>query len=165
MTCSDHRDDKHVLALYDAHVRDVYRYVHRMCLDHSMAEDVTQDVFVAALREANVVVSVGWLMRSARNRLIDIIRREANYRDKLLVLTRDLNDQAGDESGALIESLRMRNALADLRPDHRISLMLHYVDGCSVAELAQALGRSYRGAEGLLSRARAALRAELEVGQ
>jgi DNA-directed RNA polymerase specialized sigma24 family protein len=40
--------------------------------------------------------------------------------------------------------------------------MLHYVDDASVTELATALGRSYKGAEGLLSRARAALRTELE---
>ena len=40
--------------------------------------------------------------------------------------------------------------------------MLHYVEGWSVTDLADALDRSYKGAEGLLSRARAALRTELE---
>ncbi len=164
VTCSDQRDEEPVRALYDAHVRDVYRYVHHMCLDHSIAEDVTQDVFLALLGEDDVTqISVGWLIRSARNRLVDIVRREANYRDKIRVLTRGVDGMTGDEMGAVVENLRMREALANLRPEHRISLMLHYVDGCSVADLAQSLGRSYKGAEGLLSRARIALRAELEV--
>lgn len=163
VTSSDQRDDERLAALYNAHVVDVYRYVHRMCLDHAVAEDVTQDVFVALLRESDVDVSVGWLMRSARNRLIDIVRRESSYRDKVRVLTGGTRSSGGDEPGAVVESLSMSESLAKLRPEHRISLMLHYVDGCSVADLAQALGRSYKGAEGLLARARTALRTELEL--
>ncbi|MGI9594559.1 MAG: RNA polymerase sigma factor [Acidimicrobiales bacterium] len=161
VTCGESDDHERVTAMYDAHVRDVYRYVHRMCLDHAVAEDVTQDVFLALLGRSTAEISVGWLMRSARNRLIDIVRREANYRDKLRVLKPRSLESATDEMGTVIEDLRMREALENLRPDHRIVLMLHYVDGSSVAELADALGRSYKGAEGLLSRARAALRAEL----
>lgn len=149
-----------VTALYDAHVRDVYRYVHRLCLDRSIAEDVTQDVFVAALAEPITNLSVKWLMRSARNRMIDIVRRETNYRKKVRLLQRV--DAYHDDVGVVIEQLRMEQALERLRTDHRIVLMLHHVDGVSIADLAEGLGRSYRGAEGLLVRARAALRAELE---
>lgn len=151
-----------ITALYDAHVRDVYRYVHRLCLDHATAEDVTQDVFVAALRAADPGITIAWLLRSARNRLIDIVRREANYRDKLRVLQRTADGSGVDEMAAVVDDLRLRAALAAMRPEHRIVLLLHYIEGTPVAELAGALGRSYKGAEGLLSRARAALRAELE---
>lgn len=151
-------DHQHVMSLYDAHVTEVYRYVHRLCLDHVTAEDVTQDVFVAALREPASAVSVGWLMRAARNRMIDLVRREATHRDKVRVLQR----QADQEPWTIVDDLTLRAALEQLRPEHRIVLMLHYISGISVAELADELGRSYKGAEGLLTRARAALRSELE---
>ncbi len=151
-----------VIALFDAHVDEVYRYVHRRCLDHSIAEDITQDVFVAALATGPDELSVGWLMRSARNRMIDILRRETSLRDKIRLLVRDADDHIEDV-GAVVEHLAMRDALGRLRPEHRIVLMLHYVDDASVAELAAAIGRSYKGAEGLLSRARVALRTELET--
>ena len=39
--------------VYDAHVETVYRYVHRRCQDHSLAEDVTQDTFIAAIRNTD----------------------------------------------------------------------------------------------------------------
>lgn len=154
-------DHEHVVALYDAHGRDVYRYVHRLCLDHAVAEDVTQDVFIAALRASTETVSVPWLMRSARNRMIDIVRRETNYRDKVRVLRREIAEEVGSAE-VVVEQLRLRAALDRLRTEHRIVLMLHYVDGASLSELAEALGRSYKGVEGLMSRARAALRTELE---
>ncbi len=154
-------DHDRVLALYDAHVHEVYRYVHRLCLDHGVAEDVTQDVFVAALREPPVTLTVGWLMRSARNRMIDIIRREATFRRKVPILGHDLTELT-DDAGAVIEMLQLREAMTRLRAEHRIVLMLHYVDGVSLADLATELGRSYKGVEGLMSRARSALRAALE---
>ena len=79
-------DHERLTSIYDAHVDEVYRYVHRLCLDHAIAEDVTQDVFLAALGRTGEEVTVGWLIRSARNRMIDLVRREATYREKLRFL-------------------------------------------------------------------------------
>ena len=36
--------------LYDAHVDEVYRFVHRRFRDHALAEDITQETFMTALR-------------------------------------------------------------------------------------------------------------------
>ena len=46
----------------------------------------------------------------------------------------------------------------------RLVLTLHYVDGYSVPALAEHLGRSVKSVEGLVTRARRALRAELDEG-
>lgn len=124
MTAGEGTDQDRVLALYDASVRDVYRYVHRLCLDHSIAEDVTQDVFVAALSNPPADISIGWLMRAARNRMIDIVRREATYREKVRFMRRGL-DSESDEMDAVVEHLRMHEAMGRLQTGHRIVLMLH----------------------------------------
>ena len=71
--------------VYDANVDEVYRFVHRRCRDHALAEDITQETFMTAIRSTDdpSSISVGWLLTVARNRLFDVIRRQARYEGKL----------------------------------------------------------------------------------
>ncbi|MDT9151321.1 sigma-70 region 4 domain-containing protein, partial [Escherichia coli] len=48
-------------------------------------------------------------------------------------------------------------ALRALKPQHRVALLLRYVDDLPVAEVARLLGKSVRATESLLVRARSAL--------
>jgi RNA polymerase sigma-70 factor (ECF subfamily) len=148
-------------SVYDAHVGEVHRFVHRRSRDLDLAADITQDVFLAAVRTFDDPsdVTIAWLMRVARNRLIDLLRRDDTLRRKLrLVSSRDGVDHGPD----VVERVRVERAFGRLSPAHRVALTLHHVDGLTVAELADELGRSPKGAEALLTRARAALRAELD---
>jgi RNA polymerase sigma-70 factor (ECF subfamily) len=149
-----------IASMYDAHVDEVYRYVHRRCRDHSLAEDITQETFLTAIRRAEDPgsISIGWLMTVARNRLVDVLRREASYEGKLrLVLAGDSDHHDAD----LAERLRVEGALNELSVDHRLVLTLHYIDGLTVPALADQLGRSVKSIEGLVTRARRELRALL----
>lgn len=148
--------------LYDATVLDVYRHVHRRCGDVSLAEDVTQDVFMTVARSDvdPQSVTIAWLKTVARNRMVDALRRRETY-DRKLRMIGEAADQA-DPSSAIAEQLLVASAIEALVPLHRAVLMLHYVDGLSVSELARTLGRSAKGAEALITRARAALKKELE---
>lgn len=149
-------------ALYDAHVGDVYSYVHRRCGNHSTAQDVTHDVFTTVARTIDDPgeVTVDWLIRRARFRMIDIIRRLENYNAKLTLIG---GSSERDFQASVADQLRVEAALEQLTPLHRTVLVLHYVDDLSVAELAEHLERSTKGAEALITRARAALIAALEV--
>ena len=149
-------------ALYEQHAVEVYGYVHRRCRDRALAEDVTQDAFLAAVRtvEDPGTISVGWLIQVARNRLVDVLRRQARYEGKLQLV--GARTESADETGAVVGRLRMTAALEELRVEHRIVLMLHYVDGLTVAALADEVGRTPKAVEALLTRARRALRSELE---
>lgn len=149
-------------SLYGAHVSEVFRYVHRRCGDRAVAEDVTQDVFLAAVRTANPhSVSIGWLIRVARNRLIDVMRRQARLSDKLGVIHDGAVGLDIHLDAAVVDRLIVVEALRRLSIDHRIVLTLHYLDGYSAPALAEELGRSVRSVEGLLFRAREGLRREL----
>ena len=149
-------------ALYEQHAIEVYRYVHRRCRDAALAEDVTQDTFLAAVRTVDDPgeVTVGWLIRVARNRLLDLLRRQARYEGKLQLAR--WPREVADEPAAVVGRLRMTAALEELRVEHRIVLMLHYVDEMTVAALAVEMGRTPKAVEALLTRARRALRRELE---
>ena len=150
-----------LLALFDEHGSDVYRFVHRRCGDPTMAEEVTQDVFLAAIDSGRTELPVGWLYRTARNRMIDLLRRQDNYRAKLRLVRS--SGEVDDHAITVTDRLRLEWAMAGVSTLHRSVLMLFHVDGLSVKELSTELGRSERGVEGLLMRARAALRHELEM--
>lgn len=149
-------------SLYDAYVVEVYQYVHRRCRNIALAEDVTQDVFVTAVHtvEDPSTISIGWLLRVARNRLIDLMRRQTRYAGKLRLIKGGLDDRV-DVAGAWVDSVVIGEALEALSVDHRLVLTLHYLDGYTVPALAEELGRSVKAAERLVERALKNLRREL----
>ncbi|MEM7139782.1 MAG: sigma-70 family RNA polymerase sigma factor [Actinomycetota bacterium] len=149
-------------ALYDAHVVEVYRYVHRRCQDHPLAEDVTHDVFVTAVRTVDDpgTITIGWLLRVARNRLIDLMRRQARYADKLRLIRGGLSDEI-DLGGTWVDRVVVTEALEELSVEHRLVLTLHYLDGYTVPALAHELDRTVKSVERLVDRARRNLRREL----
>lgn len=146
--------------MYDDHVDEVYRFVHRRCRDHALAEDITQETFLAAIRRAEdpSSISVGWLITVARNQLVDVLRRNANHEGKLRLV---LGIESDDHDADPVERLRIEGALNDLSVDHRLVLTLHYIDGLTVPALAEQLGRSVKSIEGVVTRARRELRALL----
>ena len=150
-------------AVYDVHVDEVYRFVHRRCRDHALAEDITQETFMTAIRSADdpSSISIGWLITVARNRLLDVLRRQSRYQDKLRLVGAPTN--AGHEADTA-ERLRVERALSELSADHRLVLTLHYLDGLTVPALAEELGRSPKSVEGLVTRARRELREKLGDG-
>jgi RNA polymerase sigma-70 factor (ECF subfamily) len=154
--------DRAFADLYERHAVEVYQFVHRRCRDHALAEDVTQDTFVRAGHSFDdpAAIRVGWLIQVARNRLLDIVRREVRYEGKLRLV--GAREAEVDEPSAVVDRVRMTAALEGLRVEHRVVLMLHYVDGFTIPELADELGRTPKSIEALVTRARRALRKELE---
>ncbi len=121
----------------------------------SAAADITQEVFMVAVKGHHPgEISVGWLKRAARNRLVDVLRRRANYERKLRLVGVDADE--GE-----IDKLRVEGALDELSVDHRLVLTLHYLDGMTVPAIASELGRSEKSVEALITRARRRLRTEL----
>lgn len=147
--------------LYDAHVDEVYRYVHRRCQDHSLAEDVTQDTFMAAIRGIDDpnTITIGWLITVARNRLFDVFRRQTAYEEKLRLVALDADV---DDEVDVAERLRVESALAVLPLHYRLVLTLHYINGMTVRAIADELGKSLKSVEGLITRARRELVAALD---
>lgn len=142
---------------YRSVLPDVYGYVLRLCAgDRAQAEDLTQDVFVALLEELRrgriERADVRWLITVARSRFLDLARRERRRGSKLELIRRD---EATDEEPTGDDVL---GCLARLQPLHRAVLVLRYVDGLAVAEVAAVVGRGVTATNSLLARARAELR-------
>ena len=150
-----------LLALYDRALPQVYGYLLPRCGGPSVAEDLTAETFLAA-------VTRGAAAHRARpdRRLAD--RRGPPQAGRPLAAPGPRGAQAPPgRAGArrarrpLEPSRRPDRAhevLADLGPHHRAALTLRYLDGLSVPEVAEHLGRTVHATEALLVRARIAFR-------
>lgn len=141
---------------YDRALPVVYGYFfRRVGGSASVAADLTQETFVTAVRTlqggAVVEAPLPWIVSIARRRLVDYFRSSSGGR-------RAMPGRPPQDNGSTSAAeSRLTGALASLSPDHRLVLVLRYVDDLTVAEVAKSLGRSMRATESLLVRARAAL--------
>lgn len=146
--------------LYCSHRDEVYGFLLARTGDPSLAEDLTADTFVAAwdrLQDCSrspVTIEPGWLITVARRRLIDHWRRAERLRTRLQRLAGEL------KTASFVDDIdtKILEALASLSERQRAVMVLRYLDGYSVTEIAEVLGLTYKSTESLLSRGRAGLR-------
>ncbi|MBK5306089.1 MAG: sigma-70 family RNA polymerase sigma factor [Frankiaceae bacterium] len=140
----------------------------RVAGDRAAAEDLLQDTLLAAVASASSfrgdsAVST-WMCAIARHRLArhwDAERRSEVTRSRLRVVADERTD-AYDEDG-LLQREAVAQALGRLPVQHRQVLVLKYLDGLGVQDIAEQIGRSRVQVQSLLQRARDSLRRELAV--
>lgn len=139
-----------------------------------LVEDVVQDTLVQAMEVWKFSGlpdnPAAWLMRAARNRAVDIIRRQRTARrfaPEVADLLATEWSLRGTVEGAFLESeiadgeLRLMFSLCDARlpVETQVLVVLKYLCGFGVRELAQAFLLGEDAVEKRLGRARATLRA------
>jgi RNA polymerase sigma-70 factor (ECF subfamily) len=159
-------------ALYDRHGEDVFNYVAHRVARREEAEDITAEVFAAAVQalpcfRGQCPVYL-WLLSIARRKIADS-RRRAPRRELLASEVTEEGLEAGTrwdrgwaatiegpEATVMREESRrvLRDLVAGLNPSQREALMLQYVERLSVAEIAHVMGRSPGSVKGLLERAK-----------
>src|SRR5262245_50634066 len=136
--------------LYDRHARLLFSLALRIVRERSDAEDVLQETFAQAWRQANRFEAargtvVGWLVTVARSRALDRLRQRRSQREGSADFER-VADSVADPSRGLDLQLvtaeqadRVRRALAALPDELRIPLELAYYEGLSQSEIAERL--------------------------
>ena len=144
---------------YERSAPRVYAYVFNRCGGTAdVAEELTQQTFVEALRRRGGYDGrgdvVAWLCGIARHKLADHYRRlEREQRRHRRLVIRDLTMAQGGW-GAADTRVAIDAALSELTPQHRLVLLLRYLDRQGVPEIARTIGRSVEATESLLARAR-----------
>jgi RNA polymerase sigma-70 factor (ECF subfamily) len=150
-----------LIAMYDRALPQVYGYLLPRCASVAVAEDITAETFLAAVdaleRGIAPVPSMPWLIGVARHKLVDHWRR-AGRDGRNLRAAASTSSEVDDPWPALIDSAAVHTVLTRLPDPQRAALVLRYLDGLSVAEVAEHVGRSVHATETLLVRARSALR-------
>jgi RNA polymerase sigma-70 factor (ECF subfamily) len=158
-----------LLALYDRALPQVYGYLVARVHDDALAEDLTAETFLAAVRAVRddkvPDLTIAWLVTVARNKLVDHWRRLAREERTLQLASDSETDTVDDGLDERFDRQRTRDVLAELGAHHRAALTLRYLDGLSVAEVASELDRTVHATEALLVRARRAFRARYDEGR
>ncbi len=172
-----HRNDPSAIEeLYTTYFDRLYSLVYNQVdRDRSTAEDIVQDTFLAAVRSSKRFrgqsSTYTWLCSIAYHKVADFYRRKASE-SKHIDRTFSVDAlESGEQQAEKVPSSNptdsmdtaavVQQAMAGLPWDYRQVLILKYVDELPVLEISRIMRRSPKSIEGLLSRARKALRANL----
>jgi RNA polymerase sigma-70 factor, ECF subfamily len=136
--------------LYDHYHASVYRFLYYRLGSVQLAEDLTAETFFRALRAMSSFRWQGkdfgaWLMTIARNLTTDHFKAG---RTRLESTTEDmstLDSTTEGPEGAVLASLTneaLLAALSELPTEQRECLVMRFLQGLSIAETAEVLGRS-----------------------
>ncbi len=138
--------------LYDRYVDQVYRYVYYRVGSAQMAEDLTSETFLRALRRLSSFTWQGrdvgaWFVTIARNLIADHYK---SSRYRLELTTDDVSEsgarltQEGPEN-AVLEAMQNKvllEAVKKLNAEQQECIVLRFLQGLSVAETALAMGKN-----------------------
>lgn len=153
--------------LYDRYARQIYRFVRARVRDDGVAEDITAEVFLSALRHIKGYRDQGrpfscWLYRIAVNAIASHYRRQRSLLslDEHLGLVSPVLDPLDEVVGR--ERLRtIWEAVDRLPAQQRAAMILKFSEDMTMEEVGAVLGKSQAAAKLLIYRAMQRLRREL----
>lgn len=152
--------------LYERHVLQIYRFVFARVRDHTVAEDVTSDVFIKALGSIGRYRDRGWpfsawLYEIATNTVID--------RYRTLHPVEDIDGLFGLSDGSSVEEdadrreevRRIGTLIRDLPAQQQTAIVLRFQDDLPIEGIAAVMGKSRGAVKLLIHRAVTNIRREL----
>ena len=139
------RDQSALRALLGRHQLRVYRFVLRIVRREAVAEEVTNEVFLEAWRNAGSYEarsSVGtWLLSIAHNRAVSTLRRrrEETIDEESAGAIADDGDDPEVVAQKLDKAEAMRRCIAALSAEHRTIIDLVYYHEKSINEVSEIL--------------------------
>lgn len=159
--------------IYEQYVATVFRFVYARTSNHALAEDLTSETFLRALRGIGRFTWQGrdpaaWLLTIARNLITDHYKSARYQLERATPEMRDAeradSDPAGDpETAAMtrISHARLYAALAELTADQRECLILRFLLNRSIADTAALMGKEPGAIKALQFRAMRSLHQRL----
>jgi RNA polymerase sigma-70 factor (ECF subfamily) len=166
-------DKEAIKAIFNANFEKLYSFVfHEVEQNQTVAEDMVQDTFISAIKSASKFKGNSriytWLVGIAHHKIADYYRhakREQRYDNKnsdgkdpeQLDLAID-KTPASNIAESTENRMMVEQALNSLPAEYREIIILKYVEEFPVDEIARVLNRSPKSVEGILSRARKAIK-------
>lgn len=158
--------------LYDLTVSYVFGLALRITANHSLAEEIVNDVYLQAWRnragyQASQATPLAWLMMMTHSRAIDAVRRETSATKQQLPMAEEF-DAVDEQSLSPFKQLQqfehteqLAAALKLLDQQQRHWINLAFYRGMSHQEIADYTGEPLGTVKTVLRRAQAVLRTAL----
>jgi RNA polymerase sigma-70 factor, ECF subfamily len=153
--------------LLDVYDRRLLYFVRRFLPDVHQAFDVMQDVWLTVFRRLPALRAPGafrvWLYQIAHDKVVSLLRRHRREEEAYANL-RDHHADAtdGDHELTFDRAELVHQALERLSPEHREVLLLRFLEGLSLEDIARAVGCGAGTVKSRLHYAKQALRQHLE---
>lgn len=160
--------------LYERYSQVIFRFFYANLNNRYDAEDLTEEVFLRALRSLPKYRDQGFpfpafLFRVAQNALVDHYRRSGRSAHDVStdeeIQIRDDKPDPSDSATKNLQQQELRQVLEQLREDYRNVLVLRFLNDLTPEETAQVMDRSVGAVRVLQHRALAALRNLLDKDQ
>lgn len=151
--------------IYDRYLDMVFRFVYFRVGSRQLAEDLTSETFLRALKRIGSFTWQGrdlgaWLVTIARNLVADHFK-SGRYRLEVSagdMLDSELEDRSAEGRPAdtvirHVTNVALLEAVKDLNPEQQECIVLRFLHGFSVAETAQAMGKNEGAVKALQYRA------------
>ena len=158
-------DSEAVAALYELHRLGIYRYLYYRTGDTQVADDLTSEVFLRMIRaiagyRQQEVAFQAWLYQIAHNLLNDHyrksrVRNHVELEENLMEYPQAASPRPVERS---LNSITLQRALERLSIEQRDVIVMRFISGMPISEVAQALHKSEDAVKGLQRRALANLR-------
>ncbi len=141
----DRRDRAAFGLLFDYFAPRLKGVAMRSGLGSGAAEDIAQEVMLTVWRKADMFdphraqVSA-WIFQIARNRRIDLVRKENRPVPEEIKITDDVEDDAGQILAMEQETGRLKTALDQLSPDQRDMIEKAYLGELTHKEISDQTG-------------------------
>ncbi|GAB4542034.1 MAG: sigma-70 family RNA polymerase sigma factor [Anaerolineales bacterium] len=151
--------------LYFRHLPHVYKRV-RYVVPETDVEDVTQEVFIAALRSLDSFRGEAqfstWLRTLTNHKVAEFYRKRTRKREPQTEALSNVSGRAtGETSGALEERIVLQNALQSLPDRYREVILMRLAEDLQFNEIAEATHQNLEAVKSLFRRALTALRDNL----
>jgi RNA polymerase sigma-70 factor, ECF subfamily len=147
--------------LFDRYYDVVFRYVLFRTGDRTLAEDLTQETFVRALRRISSVSYQGrdigaWFVTIARNLIFDHVKSSRYRLEQTTSEIIELSPSTGGPEQEVLDGAtndELLRCVRKLNPDQQECIQLRFLQGLSVAETAEIMDRNEGAVKALQHRA------------
>jgi len=161
------RDQEAFAQLYEAYFDKIYRYIVLRIRNQTEAEDMTQQVFLNALKSISSFKWRGapfsaWLFRIAHNQVVDYVRKRAKHvtvpLEETVIDAAPADDNPEQVAERNLDIERLLAATKQLTRAQEEVISLRFASGLSIAEVAGMMGKSENAIKALQHSAILALR-------
>ncbi|MBL8063281.1 MAG: RNA polymerase sigma factor [Anaerolineales bacterium] len=152
--------------LYHRHLQKVFNRV-RYVVPENDVEDVTQEIFIAALKSLPSFRGDSqfgtWLRTLTNHKVAEFYRRRTRKQEPQIAPLSDAMAQlTGGSSQSLEERIYIQRALQSLPENYREVILLRFAEDLQFNEIAELTNQNLEATKSLFRRAIAALRTHLE---